>query len=119
MTRNADTSGSLALSTRSRGATRVLPKPVESHRALSAARALTDSVHPAEVAQARAFERLLQAECAELQDLAHRIGRAEGQLPDADSLEPQDLAQIRARLDELRGLLRALQGRFPHAKPDR
>jgi hypothetical protein len=119
MTRNAQKSGSLALSPRPRGATRVLPKPVESHRAHSAARALTDPVQPAEVAQARVFERLLQTECAELQELAHRIGRVEDQLPDAGSSEqPQDLAQIRARLDELDGLLRALQGRFPHAKPD-
>jgi hypothetical protein len=120
MTQKADASGSLAVSPRPRGATRVLPKPVDSHRTLSAARALADAVQPAEIAQARVFERLLQAECAELQELAHRIGRADGELSDADSLEqPQDLAQIRDRLDELHGLLRALQGRFPHAKPDR
>ena len=120
MTQKADASGSLAVSPRPRGATRVLPKAVDRHRTLSAARVLADPVQPAEIAQARVFERLLQAECAELQELAHRIGRAEGQLSEADSSEqPQDLAQIRARVEELHDLLRALQGRFPHAKPDR
>ncbi len=118
MTPKVDASGSLALSPRPRSATRVLPKPVDGHRALSATRALANSVQPAEIAQARVFESLLQAECAELEQLARRIARAEGQLPDCDSSErPQDLAQIRARLDELHGLLRALQGRFPHSTP--
>jgi len=76
-------------------------------------------VAPAEIAQARVFEELLQVECAELQELAHRIGRATDQLPDADNSEqPQDLAQIRARLDEVHRLLGALQGRFAHAKSE-
>lgn len=119
MTPKADASGSLALSPRPRSAARVFPKPVDGHRTLSAARALTDPVQPAEIAQARVFERLLQTECTELQQLARRIGRAEDRLSDCDSSEqPQDLAQIRARLDELHGLLRALQGRFPHSNPD-
>lgn len=118
MTPKADPSGSLALSSRPRSATRVLPKPVDNHRALSAARVLADSVQPAEIAQARVFESLLQAECTELEQLARRIGRSGDRLPNFDSSErPQDLAQIRARLDELHGLLRALQGRFPHSAP--
>jgi hypothetical protein len=72
-----------------------------------------DPAQSAEIAQARAFERLLQAERAELQELARAI------VPDssgADSTE--NLTQIRARLDEIHGLLRALRGRFPHAAPD-
>jgi hypothetical protein len=65
------------------------------------------------------FERLLLAECAELQELAHRVaGDKYQQLGPDDSRSPGELAQIRARLDEIDGLLRALQGRFPHSAPD-
>jgi hypothetical protein len=117
MMQKADASGSLALSPRPRNASRLPPKPVDSHRTRSTAGAFAMPVAPAEIAQARVFEDLLQAECAELQELAHRIGPATDQLPDADNSEqPQDLAQIRARLDEVHRLLGALQGRFPHAR---
>ena len=61
---------------------------------------------PAEIAQARVFERLLQAEGAELRELAHRLASDE---------QSGDLTQLHARIDEVDGLLRALQGRFPHS----
>ncbi|MGA8546894.1 MAG: hypothetical protein WB785_16760 [Mycobacterium sp.] len=68
---------------------------------------------PAEVAQARVFERLLLAESAELHDLAHRIpGPADRHLGN-DCSAPWDLIQIRARMDEVQRLLQALRGRFP------
>jgi hypothetical protein len=73
-----------------------------------------DPAQPAEIAQARVFERLLQAERAELQELVRAT-----ETPDsrgADSTE--NLTQIRARLDEIHGLLHALRARFPHAAPD-
>ena len=74
---------------------------------------------PAEIAQARVFERLLQAECAELQELAHRMSGGTYQQPQPDDSRPSgELTQIRARIDEVDGLLRALRGRFPHAVPD-
>ncbi|MCV7331198.1 hypothetical protein [Mycobacterium cookii] len=60
------------------------------------------------------FERLLQAECAELQELARRMARDENR----NSGDSGELTQIRARIDEVRGLLRALQGRFPHSVPN-
>jgi hypothetical protein len=76
-------------------------------------------VNPAEVAQARVFERLLQAECAELQELAHRMAGAGDQPSDLDSSVPSwDLMQIRARIDEVQCLLQALRGRFPHPLPE-
>jgi hypothetical protein len=119
MTQKADASGSLALSPRPRNASRFPPRPVDNHRKRSTASAFAMPVAPAEIAQARVFEELLQAEYTELQERARRIGRATDQLPDSDNSEqPQDLAQIRARLDEVHGLLGALQGRFPHAKSD-
>ncbi len=52
------------------------------------------------------FERLLQAEGAELRELAHRLAGHE---------QSGDLTQLHARIDEVDGLLRALQGRFPHS----
>ncbi|MGA7133121.1 MAG: hypothetical protein WBZ15_12430 [Mycobacterium sp.] len=104
MARHADTPGSLALSPRPRSAARasVLPRATQ----------------PAEVAQARVFEGLLQAEFAELQELEHRIAGILGQLPGSDiSQSSRDLMQIRARIDEVHSLLQALQGRFPHFQP--
>jgi hypothetical protein len=89
------------------------PRTITGSRALSAASVLPrQPAHPAEIAQARLFERLLQAECAELQELAHRMAGDKYQQP-----EPDD-SRIRARIDEVQGLLRALQGRFPHSVPD-
>jgi hypothetical protein len=108
---HAETSGSLALSRRPRGAVRTLPKaPV-----FGAANTLSRiPAQPAEIAQARVFERLLRAESAELQELAHRAAGEE-----ADESAPYgELTQIRARIDEVNGLLRALQGRFPRSAPD-
>jgi hypothetical protein len=112
--KRAEASGSLALSKRRRDAARTLPRTIASSPALSAASVLQRrEPQPAEIAQARAFERLLLAECAELQELAHRMAGDKYQ-----QSEPDELAQIRARIDEIDGLLRALQGRFPHSLPD-
>jgi hypothetical protein len=107
---HTEASSSLALR-RPRGVVRTLPKaPV-----FGAANRLSRiPAQPAEIAQARVFERLLHAECAELQYLAHRATGEEG---DASG-RYGELTQIRARIDEIDGLLRALQGRFPHAAPD-
>ena len=120
MTERAQPSGSLALSRRPREAARTRPRTIIGSRAFSAASVLPRRpAQPAEIAQARLFERLLQAECAELQALAQRMAGAKDQRPEPDDSPPSgDLAQIRARVDEVHGLLRALQGRFPHTAPD-
>ena len=120
MTERAQPSGSLALSRRPRDAARTRPRTIIGSRAFSAASVLPRRpAQPAEIAQARLFERLLQAECAELQALAQRMAGAKDQRPEPDDSRPSgDLAQIRARVDEVHGLLRALQGRFPHTAPD-
>jgi hypothetical protein len=111
MAEHAESSGALALSRRPRGPVRTLPKAPKFGAANSLSRI---PAQPAEIAQARVFERLLRAESAELRELAHR---ATGEAAD-DSGPYGDLAQIRARIDEVEGLLRALQGRFPHSAPD-
>lgn len=117
MAQHAETSRSLALSLGPRNATRLLPKTSNGSRAFSTA--AYRPVQPAEIAQARVFEGLLQTECAELQELARRMAGAKGQLPAPDDSRPTgDLTQIRARIDEVHSLLRALQGRFPHSTPD-
>jgi hypothetical protein len=116
----AQASGSLASSRKPRDAGRTLPRTIIGSRAFSAASVFPRRpAQPAEIAQARLFERLLQAECAELQALVQRMAGAKDQRPEPDDSRPSgDLAQICARVDEVHGLLRALQGRFPHSVPD-
>ena len=98
---------------------RMLPKTVSGRRTIGTASVAARPVNPAEVAQARVFERLLQAEAAELQELAHRMPGAVDQPSDLDgSAWSWDLMQIRARIDEVQGLLQALRGRFPHPLPE-
>jgi hypothetical protein len=116
---HAKASGPLALSRRPRKAARMLPRTINGSRALSAASVLPRPPQPAEIAQARVFERLLRAECAELQQLADRMAGDKYQQPEADDSRPSgELTQIRARIDEVHGLLQALQRRFPHSMQD-
>jgi hypothetical protein len=107
--KHGDPSGSLALSRRPR----TLSRAVAGSPPFSAASVLQRRApQPAEIAQARVFERLLQTECAELQDLAHRLSG------DKYQSDVEELTQIRSRIDEVHGLLQALQGRFPHSLPE-
>ena len=115
MVKHAEASGSLALSRRPRDTARTLPGTITGSPSVLPRR----PAQPAEIAQARVFERLLQAECAELQELAQRMAGDKYQQPEPDDSRPSgELTQIRARIDEIHGLLRALQGRFPHCVPD-
>jgi hypothetical protein len=108
---HAEASGPPAMSPRPHATAQTLAQRVIGSTALTATSVLPRSpVQPAEVAQARVFERLLQAESAELQRLAHRVGPG-------DSDPSGELTQIRARLEEVDDLLRALRGRFPHSAP--
>ena len=115
MPKHAEASGSLALSRQPRDTARTFPRTMIGSQAFSANVVPRRSAQPAEVAQARVFERLLRAECAELQELEHRIAQQFGY---DDSRPSGELTQLRARIDEIDGLLRALQGRFPHSTPD-
>lgn len=111
MAEHAEAPSSLALSRRPRGSVRALPKFPAFGKANTLSRI---PAQPAEIAQARVFERLLRTESAELQELAHRAAGDEAD----DAGAYGELTQIRARIDEVDGLLRALQGRFPHSAPD-
>jgi hypothetical protein len=118
--KHVEASGSIALSRRPRGAARTLPRVIVGSPAFSAASVLLRRPpQPAEIAQARVFERLLQAECAELQELAHRMAGDKYQQPAPNDSRPSgELTQIRARIDEVHRLLQALHGRFPRPVPD-
>jgi hypothetical protein len=115
-----EASGSLALSRRPRDAARTHPRTINGSPPFSAASVLPRRpAPPAEIAQARVFERLLQAEGAELQELADRIAGDNYLQPEPDEARAsEDLAQIHARIDEVHALLRTLQRRFPHSVPD-
>jgi hypothetical protein len=118
MAEHAKASGSLAMSRRPRDLARTLPRTIGGSPGFSATSVLPRRpAQPAEIAQARVFERLLQAECAELQELAHRMAGDKYLRPEPDK-SSGELTQILARIDEIDGLLRALQGRFPHSVPD-
>ncbi|MCV7398719.1 hypothetical protein H7K24_00930 [Mycobacterium fragae] len=93
----------------------ILPKATNGHRIDMLARA----VQPAEVAQARLFEGILQAEFAELTQLAYRMAGSLDRQPGAEPTEPpRDLLRIRERMNEVHRLIQALQGRFPQPRWD-
>lgn len=78
---------------------------------------LAHPMRPAEVAQARLFERILQAEVAELHQLAYRMADSMDQQHEIGSTPPtRHLGQIHSRIDEIHRLLSALRGRFPQSQ---
>jgi hypothetical protein len=92
----------------------VVPKAINGHRTLAATDTLARPVKPAEVAQARIFEGILQAEFAELHQLAYRMAGSLDRQPSVDTNQPcRDLLRIHERMDEVHRLLQALRGRFP------
>jgi hypothetical protein len=74
-------------------------------------------VPPAEIAQARLFEDILQAEVAELEQVAYRLAGSLDRLPEIDSHEvARDLLRTHQRMEEVHRLLHALHGRFPRPR---
>ncbi|ORA32238.1 hypothetical protein BST20_25480 [Mycobacterium branderi] len=74
---------------------------------------------PAEVAQARLFEGILQAEIAELHEIAYRMAESLDQQFETGGVAPtKHLLRIHSRIDEIHRLLNALRGRFPSARWD-
>jgi hypothetical protein len=65
--------------------------------------------HPADRAQARVFAELLREELDELEMLA---ARARTRTEHSEIRLRQDMQQFNARINELRGLLTALENRF-------
>ena len=75
---------------------------------------------PAEVTQARLFEVILQAEVAELEQLACRLAGSLDRQPELDSHEvvARGLLPIYERIEEVHRLLAAMQRRFPRPRKD-
>lgn len=118
MTQETETSGALALSLPPGTGAGTAPRTADKRRTLRTTAAI-DPAQSAEIAQARVFEKLLRAECAELEQLARRIARAADRPAGSDAGAAGDeLTLVRARLGEIRELLRALQGRFPDTAAD-
>jgi hypothetical protein len=85
------------------------------------ARHLTEAwarpAHPADVAQARTFDAILQGEIAELEELAAAmerkwLRRCERGIDDANR-PPESILRMRGRVMEAQRLLNALRDRFP------
>jgi hypothetical protein len=73
--------------------------------------------HPADAAQARMFDDILQGEIAELEELAASmerrwLRRCERGIDD-ENRPPEGLVRMRGRVSEARQLLDALRERFP------
>ena len=77
------------------------------------------SVTPAEVAQARLFEDILQDEVTELERLARRLAGSLDRHPELHNHEAaRDLLRIHERIEEVQRLLHALHGRFLRSRRD-
>lgn len=73
---------------------------------------------PADVVQARLFEKLLRAEIAQLEQRADSMAYHWWARRDrADDRPPEDLVELRRRIGEARRLLETLEGRFPRRGP--
>lgn len=92
-------------------------KPTSDPSTLGTTDTLERGVEPAEVAQARLFEGILQAEFAELHHIAHRVAGPLHAEPDLNGPEPaRYLQRIQTRINEIQCLLQALRGRFPDSR---
>ncbi|MDI3315819.1 MAG: hypothetical protein QJR12_16560 [Mycobacterium sp.] len=88
-----------------------MPRSPGGHPKPPAVDTATGPVHPADAAQAGLFEGILQAEIAELRQLAMlTVARW------ADTgahHQPKPLTELTASIEELHRLLKALRNRFP------
>jgi hypothetical protein len=95
-----------------------VPQPRNARpRARRRADAWTRPAHPADVAQARMFDAIMQGEIAELQELVAVmengwLRRCESGIDGGDR-PPQSLVRMRGRVVEAQQLLDALRARFP------
>jgi hypothetical protein len=92
---------------------RIAPVPVRRRHVEAWAR----PAHPADVAQSRMFDVIMQAEIAELQELAASmenrwLRRCERGIDD-ENRPPENLVRMRGRVAEAQQLLDALRSRFP------
>ncbi|WP_375484657.1 hypothetical protein [uncultured Mycobacterium sp.] len=75
---------------------------------------MTRQVNPADAAQARLFETILQMEIAQLQQLVAVLNSGRGEASMADGRPPETLSELCARIEDVHHLLQRLRDRFPH-----
>lgn len=93
---------------------RPVPKAPNACRTHSAVDVATRPVTPAEEAQARLFEGILQVELVELLNLLRSMTlRGTGKRTD-EHWSPETRTELSARIEEVHRLIHALQDRFPH-----
>jgi hypothetical protein len=87
------------------------------HRMFAAGDGMDRQVNPADAAQARLFESILEVEVAQLQHLAAvLVSRCGKDSVDDDSL-PQTYCELTTRIQDVHRLLQRLRDRFPHRQP--
>jgi hypothetical protein len=103
---------------RGRAATRIpkysaLPRSSIGHPRPSTADVAACPVHPADAAQAGLFEGILQAEIAELRQLAMVMVARWAETNGNANRPAKPLTELTASIEELHRLLKALRNRFP------
>jgi len=91
----------------------VLPRTSKGRRRLSAVDVTACPVHPADAAQAGLFERILQAEIAELRQLATLLVPRWTDSGTDDHRLLNTFTELTARIEEVDRMLEALRDRFP------
>jgi hypothetical protein len=92
-----------------------LPRSTNGRPMLSAADVAACPVHPADAAQAGLFEGILQAEIAELRQLATAMVARWAETSINANRPGMPLAELSASIEEVHRLLKALRDRFPSA----
>lgn len=88
-----------------------------SHKMFAPTEVLPRPVNPAELAQARLFEKTLEAEFVELNRIAGGLAaRPTASQGGAGGSQPPQLSRIHARIGEVHRLIEALRDRFPHVR---
>ncbi|BBY08952.1 hypothetical protein [Mycobacterium noviomagense] len=81
----------------------------------SANNGVPPQVNPADAAQARLFETILQVEIAQLQQLVAVLNSGCGADSFSDRRPPETLSELRARIEDVHHLLQRLRDRFPNS----
>ena len=110
-----DVIGGSRLAGRSPGrrSTHALPKAPITYRIRSAADVAERPVTPAEAAQARLFEGILQREIVQLLSLVRPVAPRWAEKSAHEHRPPAARTEVDARIDEVDRLLKALRDRFP------
>jgi hypothetical protein len=82
---------------------------------LSAENGAPRQVNPADAAQARLFEAILQAEIAQLQQVVAVLNSGCGDDSFSDGRPPETLSELRVRIEDVHRLLQRLRDRFPNS----